>query len=1203
MSRLLALSLVCFLLLLGSALAMTCIPPAEGNWTIGILDVVICNDSTHLINGSIIIEGRLILSNTNFTLNGTNNTINVSGTLELFNESYILNTPTLTYDNLTVHGDLTVVNSRIQSMYIYLLNGSLFNNSYGYGNIMYVNHSNTTIINSGFTGHIYLMNETFTNSNNSFSGTIIESSQSTMLENSSFGYLYDSYYGISLEYTFSDNFIANNSNITLKYPKLYFEINESNVTLDNGNFSIIEDIRFISYNLSTPNGNNISLWDSNGTYRYTVYLNSTYENRTNITTVHYTTSFNYTLYSGFAKAYGNFNLSSINTTITNIRTNTTHPIIFNLTMIHNPNGPPVISIYNISDYYVKSTDTVIINISFYNETNESIESVYLNETLFSYDNISQKWFLQTTFAYNTTISINATDRDGNGNITIIGTIIVDDIAPSFSNFDINGGTIQSGITINATNLNISFNISENNLTVLNMTFGRFNFTKTVDYSWNFTILPGRYILNAIMMDYAGNVNNLTYTNIFINSTLDGTNITQSFTGDATLVDIYVNGVDGGADQYINLYSNMTIVGTLNENMTINFTFAGEDASWDNFFLNATIDSPTLLQRITDSNLTHLYNVFVDVGDSFLADDDYLNATLLFNNSLNYTNILYFSSLDNFTVLSECGTIPCYVQNENDTIIFVEHFSGFAFVNDTTSPNVAWHNDSTTPQYNDSFFTLKFNVTESNPASAFCNLTHNQTTIVTYLTTSNFSYYGSGVYGFSGLIQNLTSGDVVFNLSCEDYNGNSGYSEQTIEIIDTTKPIFTSNPSTSGRTQTSATTSFTVSEYANFTLFWSANASTLGNAMAQPAYDKTQEIAWSGLYPETRYYFAFNITDRTGNILNSTVYSFITLDADDDGGNPGSGGTPGSNDETMTLTVSKEEACVGEVISATVKDENDDFFNDVTITGYPQSHDSDILVDEMTTGNGRAVFSFDVTGTMIIEAYKSGYDDESTSIDIINCSEDHCTIDSDCNDDEVCNLNECELLNCSCVSAVDHSCPLEYCCSDDDCLEGFCTNNECVVEINNTNSTFQSGSDVGDGSLGQEITNNINDFWSKTGTPLIILLLVIVIFAVGYYMYKEEALQKIKVIFKKKPKKEPETNESELKKPDNFQVNTTKPMPEVKTDKSEMTRIDRINHELQLKEFVLNAKSKGLTQKQLTDMFVNKGWTKDNAENAISRYWK
>src|SRR3989338_1865838 len=161
---------------------------------------------------------------------------------------------------------------------------------------------------------------------------------------------------------------------------------------------------------------------------------------------------------------------------------------------------------------------------------------------------------------------------------------------------------------------------------------------------------------------------------------------------------------------------------------------------------------------------------------------------------------------------------CYVNASTYTIVYIPHLSGVALVNDTAAPTINITIPSNGSTIADGQFTFNFDVWEANPASTFCryNLTNGTGTYSTAtFTVANATSNTGTYYTFSSSVNSLLSRNYNLSINCSDGNNANAVRYHTVTVSDSQPPNLTSVTYT--KTSTTATITWTTSEYANSTL--------------------------------------------------------------------------------------------------------------------------------------------------------------------------------------------------------------------------------------------------------------------------------------------------------------------------------------------------------------------------------------------------
>ncbi|USN45997.1 MAG: hypothetical protein H6502_02575 [Candidatus Woesearchaeota archaeon] len=893
---------------LSSFASASCSPPATGTWTIGVGNHTNCTGVHTNLSGSLIVAGQLTMDNSTFWFPNASAGLNVSGILDMYNESVIFNTT----QNVSVTGSLNVSNSTFGTTKITVYGTANFTNAVFLPASLNISSSNVVIDTAIFAlGSLVSVYHPFQNDVVSFflSNLVIYNSTTITLNRTVFslaGFAATNQSNVTLvqpEFISPYAIALVHSNATLQNPILSSAFDLSLLSCLACNFTISELVQFNVTNASgVANGSYVHVWDNASTLRYNASINATggLSNITSMITLFYNESQSYSLYGGTAKAFDNHTHTSLNTTITIYNDSIVRPIIIPLTILYNPEGAPTYTL-SISDSYVNSSEYVFINVTANGETNTTISSVTLNGTSLTYNATWNSWWSNQTYTNTTNLTLALTDRDGNVNTTTIPRIIVDDVQPLVAAISVrfsNSSTLLCTMPAQSTCLadvdevtavTFTWNFTEHNLSAATVFFGSAVISSSSNSSsGSLTLPPGRYRIGVNLLDQA---NNLYYTNLSrftLSYPLNLTNMTTRVAGNATGISFLVGTSNQSSNASRDPNTTFKISALASAAYEFNMTFSGLRARWNDFLFNVSINDSALSSALAAQGITNIENVFVPGLDAFVDTADYTSASFRLLRNETYTSAYYFLNETYFFPLLACGAnATCYEQNESWQQVTLSHFSGVAFGNDTRAPKVDIGLVGGT-EIDDSFFTFPFNFSEIEPATTPCVLTTNQTSVNQYtLPTANFTQVSMTTRTFSGVYNDLRDGDLQINVTCTDANGNSNRSTVLLLVNDTTAPDFVQEPTTTKSTTTAETT-FTTNEYVKITLYYGLTNATTHSAV-DTTYEVNHEIDWTNLNTSTKYYYKIRLYDRNGNSYLSDLYQFTTRA-------PSSSPTPSGGDD-------------------------------------------------------------------------------------------------------------------------------------------------------------------------------------------------------------------------------------------------------------------------------------------------------------------
>ncbi len=856
--------------------------------------------------------------------------------------SYLLNVSTSTSTVTVAKATISLVNSTIYEL---ISNGtSLITDStltiYGANNVR-------SLINNATISFFYLYDNSSMNiSNTSINFIDVRNQNNTLLFSgtSSITTLTMTTTGTSNitllgNMSISNPIIQTNNTVSREYP--FFIYNETGQSIAAANLSI---------NSSTNNTIfNITL-DANG---YGV-LNLSW-NRANYQNVYNITIWNGTNY----------------TVIGSISATSTTPI----NLMYDNNVPSITSANLLSDRYLGSGQVVNYTVEVGGEGNTTLASVTADGNSLSWD--GAYWHglgaISNTLYYNTSIgyiTVIATDNGGNTDTYNDTNYTYDATNPVLNTTLIGNDTLFSGITMNSSNpwFVINWSIYDDNISYTRMLLDdTVIYTNTssglsgvnLSESVNTSIASGQHILKLETMDEANNSYSSTYA-LTINVPLDATNFTSNITSsdqNISNTSLFINGIDYSSnDTYINGTVNIIIktnTTTAGFNTTINFSFTGTEANWNYTNFSIDIDNTSTLATTIESEINmNIDRMLVfETLNNFLANSSFGLSYIQFNEPTGGKNVFYVADEDGNTLyhLLQCSnnTAPssissesasCFTNNTQNTTVYLNHFSGAVLADDTQAPEVNFNAPLTNhSQYNDSFMTVMFNVTEPNNASNFCswNITNSSGDNITQdydyqSLQSPVSYYSSsdGInHAFSAGLTEFFSGDHVLHILCNDTGSRTTQFDINFSINDNSTPAISVTEYTP--TTTTGRITWSANEYFNnFSLYYgtSSPGTSLANSSSNGSTNTSGSHHFTSLSAGTTYYYNLTVCDINNNCgyyadSFTTESSSNNDDNNDDGGGGGGGGgggnTSGYTTQATILTKLISMITPGEEISFTL----------------------------------------------------------------------------------------------------------------------------------------------------------------------------------------------------------------------------------------------------------------------------------------------
>jgi len=216
------------------------------------------------------------------------------------------------------------------------------------------------------------------------------------------------------------------------------------------------------------------------------------------------------------------------------------------------------------------------------------------------------------------------------------------------------------------------------------------------------------------------------------------------------------------------------------------------------------------------------------------------------------------------------TTPCYNHTSGGkTIVQVPHFSVVVAVNDTTAPTV---NVTEPVKSNQGVGIFTPNITVSNDAVT-CLYHMNSTTNAS---TANKTMTKSGNVCLASAAETLkTGGDYNITFTVIDAAENVNRYVWNFTVSDTTRPD-NGTVSTSVGSTTATVTVASVNESVNATVNYGTVNTTLSSSATETDFSQTQAVSLTGLSASTTYYFNVSVCDFNGNCnANLTLYSLTT----------------------------------------------------------------------------------------------------------------------------------------------------------------------------------------------------------------------------------------------------------------------------------------------------------------------------------------
>ena len=581
---------------------------------------------------------------------------------------------------------------------------------------------------------------------------------------------------------------------------------------------------------------------------------------------------------------------------------------------------PVIQNATLSDYYVKSGDTISVIVFVFDPPQNSTATVTANGVaLINTSNI--RWIGNITAGANGgNLSIIATDTAGNS-ITDLSkaAFTVDNVAPNLTII-----VPAAGGAYSVENIIFNISVAEANLSRFNVSLDNLSFYGS---ALNGTHLPnytglktGLHTAVFSAEDRAGNsvseTRQFTVT-VPLNVSQALSLLNDSIEANVTDIVLKASGVDISTNTSVDMNISVELeikVNAAGTNITVKVPeFNGLDASWkQNFTIktNLTASESRLANSTAGTKIESI--VLLQNMSRFLSGENYEMAVVTFYVHLLGRDVLYIA--DDFGSkiykLRECGSVPssvnsvtdaCYMNFTGNVTLYLPHFSGGAIANDTVAPNITVSVPVNNTLYPNSNMTLGFSVYEANPANGtFCNYTlFNGTEVITQdldITAAEMINDGSTEYSFSVALPALLNGTYWLNISCMDANNRSTSVHRNFSISDSTVPVILSFGPTGVQSTAGTSVSVTLSVVTDESAIcrYSATNVSFDNMsliLGSGSYAKSHETAIS--YSADDASEVWYVACRDVNGLNSLI-EMISYSVDVGSGGGSSRGSSGSS---------------------------------------------------------------------------------------------------------------------------------------------------------------------------------------------------------------------------------------------------------------------------------------------------------------------
>lgn len=565
---------------------------------------------------------------------------------------------------------------------------------------------------------------------------------------------------------------------------------------------------------------------------------------------------------------------------------------------------------------VAASGVNVANLSYVSGCNSSSTVYFTNATIIYPFNESSC----PTESANRSLVITATDTAGNSNSTTF-TFLVDNVAPSMAVWSPTDGQYFA-------NTNVSFNFSardnDNSISFIgyyldsSLTPIAFNTSTTGGTAGqginnsdsrllNFT--PGTHTVKLTSNDSLGNVVNssvftftitgpLNFSREYLNSSLLVINTNISFvnltnsSGDT----IASNNLAGSA-MFNTRDDNWSMLMKLNHSASgnnlsianVTIVFNASAANWDKNF-SISINDSKLKNQINQNFSADLLEMVSFNGSiqEFLSNNNSYYGMINFKivNATQYEiggkfEVWYFPDLDDVSAesnLSECSSsfspsftlTACWNYTDNSSIrVYVPHFSGVGFVNNSGNPTV----NVTTPTKNNSLSMFVPNITVSADAIG-CMYSINSSLANKSMTLSSQLCIGS-----TERFINLETADADYNITftVNDSEGNINTYLWTFNVSDGTAP--NNGVVTSSGTTTGATITITgANESVNTTVNYGTTNTSLSSSETSGGTDfnVTQTVTISSLATvstATTYHYNITVCDFNGNCKTNGTFTF------------------------------------------------------------------------------------------------------------------------------------------------------------------------------------------------------------------------------------------------------------------------------------------------------------------------------------------
>ena len=613
---------------------------------------------------------------------------------------------------------------------------------------------------------------------------------------------------------------------------------------------------------------------------------------------------------------------------------------------------PVINTVTLADDYVRPTQVVLVTVNITDGQTESAIA-WAGGASYALTNTSGDiWVGNVTMPSSSgNITVTAADAaENNATPHLSTTFVVDSVRPTFSILTPAAG----GVYTNSTgSIVISFNVSDANTSLVNVTLdngSRHNgSTANGTHTWLFTGLrAGRHSVLFSATDEAGNDAVLVTRSFQIVRPLNLTEIISNMTdaiGDSVLnFTVLSNTTDVSNNETLDANTTLSIEMNLNiSGLNVTATipnFNGLDANWEQTFTIETNESSTSGTRASTRAGTTIETLLLFENlEDFLGEDEFTMATIVFREALGGRDVLYLADDAGSVIykLISCTSIPtsvatasaaCYNVSGGNVTLYLPHFSGGGLANDTAAPLINITGPDNGSTVGNSYFQVNFTVYESNPATAFCNitLTSGATTQGTYGMTAAVMDSTGTAYDANRTFRAVADGAYNLSVYCIDQNNKNSTETYTVTVADNTEPTVTEFTTTnSGSSTVSILLEMRTDEKA--VCKYSTSSSNAYAAMS--AFSTTNSTYHSKTLSyssdtDGTYYVLCN--DTAGNLMSTKNTTAFDADVSS---SPGSSGDPGTTSTVSTYTKAWSEILAGETKTVTI---DSAVYTGVPITG-------------------------------------------------------------------------------------------------------------------------------------------------------------------------------------------------------------------------------------------------------------------------------